>query len=84
MFLKYTGRGGSKIKPTKPEDDVGPPEPVYLLTGTKPEERKLWPQFTEMAMAGNMVPRIVHTEWLLDVAMSQQLKWNDAYLAEGA
>lgn len=82
IFCTYTARGGSKIKPTNPEDDDGPPEPVYLLTGTRPEERKLWPKFTEMAKAGNMIPRIVHSEWLLDVAMSQLLKWDDAYLVQ--
>jgi hypothetical protein len=82
MFSIYRARGGSTIKPTNPEDDDGPPEPVYLLTGTRPDEKKLWPKFTEMAKAGNMIPRIVHSEWLLDVAMSQQLKWNDGYLVQ--
>lgn len=81
IFSVYRARGGSTIRPTKPEEDDGPPEPVYLLTGTRPEERKLWDKFTEMAKAGNMIPRIVTHEWLLDVAMSQQLKWNDRYLA---
>lgn len=82
IFCAYSAKGGPRIKPTNPEDDDGPPEPVYLLTGSRPEERKLWPKFVEMAKAGNMVPRIVHTEWLLDVAMSQQLKWSDKYLVE--
>lgn len=80
-FFEYRGKGGATIKPTKPEEDVGGPEPVYLLTGLKPEEKKLWPRFAEMAENGNMIPRIVHAEWLLDVAMSQQLKWSDSYLA---
>ncbi|TAQ89446.1 hypothetical protein B7494_g2221 [Chlorociboria aeruginascens] len=77
----YRARGGSIIKPTDPEEDDGEPEPVYLVSGLKPEERKLWPKFEEMAKAGNMIPRIVHSEWLLDVAMSQQLKWHQKYLA---
>jgi len=80
LFGVYRGR--PTIKPTKPEEDTGPPEPVYLLTGTRPEERKLWPKFLEMAKAGNMVPRIVHSEWLLDVAMSQQLRWDKSYLVD--
>jgi hypothetical protein len=83
IFSIYRARGGSTIKPTKPEEDDGPPEPVYLLTGTRPEERKLWGKFTEMAEAGNMIPRIVAHEWLLDVAMSQQLRWAEKYLASG-
>jgi hypothetical protein len=36
----------------------------------------------QMAKAGNMIPRVVNYEWLLDVAMSQQLKWNERYLIE--
>lgn len=84
IFSIYRARGGSTIKPTKPEEDDGPPEPVYLLTGGRPEERKLWDKFSEMAKAGNMIPRIVAHEWLLDVAMSQQLKWSDKYSAQAA
>jgi len=79
-FAVYRGR--PTIKKVNPEDDEGPAEPVYLISGKRPEERKLWPRFTEMAKDGNMIPRIVDTEWLLDVAMSQQQKWNDRYLAE--
>ena len=82
LFYEYKGRGGATIKPVSPEDDDGPAEPVYLLTGERPEEKRLWPKFTEMAKAGNMIPRIVRTEWLLDVAMSQQLKWNDSYMVK--
>jgi hypothetical protein len=74
-------RGKVMIKPTKPEEDDGPAEPAYLITGPRPDERALWPKFTEMVEKGNMIPRIVHAEWLLDVAMSQQLKWGEDYLA---
>jgi len=42
-FLIYRARGGATIKPTAPEEDDGPAEPVYLLSGTRPEEKKLWP-----------------------------------------
>jgi hypothetical protein len=79
-FHLYTGKGGAQIKPTKPEEDTIGPEPVYLITGPRPEERKLWPAFTEMAQKGNMIPRIVHAEWLLDVAMSQRARWSEDYL----
>jgi hypothetical protein len=76
----YTGR--PFVKKTSPEEDDGPAEPVYLLSGQKPTEKKLWSTFAEMAEEGNMVPRIVDPEWLLDVALSQQNKWNNKYLAE--
>ncbi len=77
----YIYRGRPTIKKTAPEEDEGPAEPVYLITGQRPDEKKLWPKFTQMAEDGNMIPRIVITEWLLDVAMSQQHKWSDKYLA---
>lgn len=79
-FAIYTGK--PVIKVTNPEDDDGPADPVYLITGQKPEERKLWPQFIEMAKRGNMIPRVVETDWLLDVVLSQKTRWSDKYLAE--
>lgn len=82
-FLLYRGRGGATIKPTKPEEDDGPPEPVYLMTGLTVAEKGLWPHFVEMAERGHMEPRIVTTEWLLDCALSQQLLWDKKkYLAK--
>ncbi|PMD48322.1 BRCT domain-containing protein [Hyaloscypha variabilis F] len=80
-FSVYTGKVPS-IKKVNPEEDEGPVEPVYLISGQKPDERKLWPKFTTEAKEGNMMPRIVDTEWLLDVALSQQQKWSDRYLVE--
>ncbi|KAM3074095.1 regulator of Ty1 Transposition [Clarireedia jacksonii] len=77
-FGVYKGR--PVIKPTKPEEDEGPPEPVYLISSEKKSEKDLWKKFTDMAKAGNMEPRIVKVEWLLDVAMSQQMKWDKKYL----
>ncbi|KAI9644499.1 regulator of Ty1 Transposition [Ciborinia camelliae] len=77
-FGVYKGR--PTIKPTKPEEDEGPPEPVYLISSDKKSEQALYSKFEEMAKAGNMLPRIVKVEWLLDVAMSQQMKWDKNYL----
>lgn len=78
FFALFTGK--PVIKKTSPEEDTGPAEPVYLLSGTKSSETKLWPKFTANAKDGNTIPRIVTTEWLLEVALSQQNKWNDKYL----
>ncbi|KAF7911998.1 uncharacterized protein EAE98_011755 [Botrytis deweyae] len=75
-----TFKGRPTIKPTKPEEDDGPPEPVYLISSDKRSEQALYSKFEEMAKAGNMEPRIVKVEWLLDVAMSQQIKWDKKYL----
>ena len=82
IFLPYSARSGTTIKPTKPEEDIGGPEPVYLLSSVSPEEKKLWPKFQEMAIQGNMQPRIVAADWLLDVVMKQELSFDDRYLVK--
>lgn len=78
FFALFTGK--PVIKKTSPEQDIGPAEPVYLISGTKSSEKNLWPKFTTNAKEGNMIPRIVTTEWLLDVALSQQNKWSNGFL----
>ncbi|KAI9790287.1 MAG: hypothetical protein M1816_005312 [Peltula sp. TS41687] len=57
---------------------------VYLLSGDAKEDTKLWPKFRQMARENGLVPRIVKTEWILDVAMSQELRWQDDYQFEGS
>ncbi|KAI1662095.1 BRCT-containing protein [Daldinia decipiens] len=80
LFMVYGARSGTTIKPTAPEDDDGEPEPVYLLSNTSPEEKKLWQKFEDMARKGNMEPRIVAADWLLDIVMSQQVSFDERYL----
>ncbi|KAI0839852.1 BRCT domain-containing protein [Hypoxylon sp. FL0890] len=80
LFMMYGARSGTTIKPTKPEEDEGGPDPVYLLSNTSPEERKLWTKFEAMATNGNMEPRIVAADWLLDVVMNQEVMFDEKYL----
>lgn len=81
IFKVYRARGGTTIKPTTEEEDGGAgPDPVYLLSGSSPAERQLWPRFEEMARKGHMEPLIVIADWLLDVAMRQQLTFESKYL----
>ena len=75
-------RGKPFAKKVNPEEDEGGNEPVYLISGTNPKEKALWSTFKDEARKGNMVPRIVPTEWILDTAMAQQLKWSDDYLLD--
>ncbi|KAK4166465.1 BRCT-containing protein 1 [Cladorrhinum sp. PSN259] len=85
IFKAYRARGGATIKPTTAEEDGGaPPEPVYLLSGTTASEKVLWPKFEEMAVKGHMEPRIVNPDWLLDVAMKQELTFDERYLLKKA
>ncbi|KAI0100246.1 BRCT domain-containing protein [Nemania sp. FL0031] len=80
LFMVYGPRSGNTIKPTKPEDDENGPEPVYLLSTSTPEEKKLWKRFEDMARRGNMEPRVVASDWLLDVVMKQEVSFDKKYL----
>lgn len=82
LFKLYNARSGVTIRPTTVEQDGGAdPDPVYLLTGDTPAERKLWPKFEKMAREGHMEPRVVAVDWLLDVAMRQEISFDRQYLA---
>lgn len=84
IFKVYRARSGTTIKPTTEEEDGGAaPEPVYLLSGSSPAERQLWPRFQDMARKGHMEPRIVMADWLLDVAMRQELSFDPKYALKG-
>ncbi|KAK8111406.1 uncharacterized protein PG998_007863 [Apiospora kogelbergensis] len=80
QFLVYGPRSGSTIKPTNPDEDPDGPDPVYLLSTANPDEKKLWRKFEEMARQGNMEPRVVASDWLLDVVMRQELSFDKKYL----
>ncbi|KAH7319810.1 BRCT domain-containing protein [Stachybotrys elegans] len=83
IFKLYRARSGVTIKPTTAEEDGNaPPEPVYLLSGVSHEEKNLWAKFKDMAEKGHMEPRIVAPDWLLDVAMAQQVRFDSKFLAE--
>ncbi|CAK7209973.1 regulator of Ty1 Transposition [Sporothrix curviconia] len=82
IFKTYRAHSGTTIRPATEDDNGQPPEPVYLLTSAAPAERALWPKFEQMARDGNMLPRVVAPDWLLDVAMRQEVLFDDHYLAE--
>jgi hypothetical protein len=83
IFKLYRARSGTTIKPTTAEEDgFAKPEPVYLLAGNSPDEKQLWERFSKMAEEGNMEPRIVDPDWLLDVAMAQEVRFDDKFLIE--
>lgn len=55
------------------EEDEG--DVLYLISEPLKSEIKLWIKFRELAKKHDMVPRIVSTEWLLNVAMAQRIHW---------
>ncbi|MCJ1433955.1 hypothetical protein MMC27_003320 [Xylographa pallens] len=61
------------------EEESEEPDYLYLISGVKPEEQRLWPKFKQMVTAVGKLPRIVRTDWMLDLALSQQAQWDDTY-----
>ncbi|KAH8697495.1 putative DNA repair protein Rtt107 [Talaromyces proteolyticus] len=52
---------------------------VFLLSGDESEHVKLWPRFRQMVFEVGKTPRIVNVNWLIDIAMSQEIRWKDEY-----
>ncbi|KAF4449720.1 hypothetical protein F53441_7057 [Fusarium austroafricanum] len=83
-FKIYRARSGTTIRPTTAEEEGNaPPEPVYLLSNASHDEKLLWERFRDMALKGNMEPRIVAPDWLIDVAIAQQVRFDKKFLADG-
>lgn len=83
IFKIYRARSGTTIKPTTAEEDGNaPPEPVYLISSVSNDEKSVWKRFRDMARKGNMDPRVVAPDWLLDVAMAQQVRFDKKFLVE--
>ena len=83
--LLYRARAGPhSAARTDPEDsdaqhDKDMATNLYLISGTTPAEVKLWPRFREMAEEIGKVPRIVRNDWMLNLALSQQIQWREGY-----
>ncbi|KAJ0420154.1 BRCT domain-containing protein [Aspergillus carlsbadensis] len=52
---------------------------IYLLSSIATEHQKLWPRFRQIVHNMGKTPRIVRVDWLLDMAMSQELREADEY-----
>lgn len=63
------------------EDGEAPilPEYLYLLSGVSHEEIRLWTKFRQIAHGERMIPRIVKTDWIIDLALSQRIVWNESH-----
>jgi hypothetical protein len=81
--IVYHGRPGTTL-PTRrvensPDSDDEEADALYLISGTKKDQAKLWSKFRQLAEGQRWKPRIVKTDWLLDQAMAQELRWDDSY-----
>jgi hypothetical protein len=52
---------------------------LYLISDPDKKEFANWAKFRELATKHDMIPRIVKTEWLLCVAMSQYVHWKEGW-----
>lgn len=82
--LLYRARAGSHpvARATGHDDDDEDEDSaryLYLLSGDTPEEVKMWPKFRQLAAGNEMVPRIVKSDWMIEMAMSQCVQWHDYY-----
>ena len=81
--LLFRGRLAHKVQPQDSSDDGSDEDPseteVYLLSSVIPEHQKLWPRFRQIVQEIGKTPRIVRVDWLLDMAMSQELHAADDY-----
>lgn len=83
--LLYRARAGSTATLRAGlDEETGSPEPgtpgyVYLISGTTPEEAKLWPKFRQMIEGMGKSPLVVRHDWILDLALSQRHQWRDVY-----
>lgn len=85
--LLYRARAGSHLPSRTNPDDSDPAEDdederlqhVYLMSGTTPAEAKLWPRFRQMVQERGKTPCIVRNDWMLNLALSQEIHWKDQY-----
>lgn len=67
-------RDESDDEDSEMEDDEPGRHEVFLLSGTEPKHARLWPKFRQGAGEINKAAHILRVDWLLDMAMSQELK----------
>lgn len=81
VCMLYRARAGLSALPSvathrdKGEDETSDdPACVYLISGLHPDEKRLWRKFRQMVRSSGKTPKIVRTDWLLDIALSQQIQ----------
>lgn len=92
--MLYAGRTGLTIPKRRLRDDPeagsesqhqGGEEEfdyVYLVSGESELDVKLWGQFRKVAEKQELEARIVKTDWVLNVAMSQEIKWDEKWAVD--
>ncbi len=71
---RTSGQDGASDREGHADSDI-----VYLISSLGHDETRLWRKFRQMAQSSGKTPRIVKTDWMLDIALSQRIQWNDSY-----
>ncbi|EFQ96670.1 BRCT-containing protein 1 [Nannizzia gypsea CBS 118893] len=80
--VPYRGRAGMMISSRRlaaDDPDQAGVDDVFLISGPDKSCAKLRSKFRTMARNAKRVPRTVNTDWLLDIALSQEWRGGDAY-----
>ncbi|KAM5480507.1 regulator of Ty1 Transposition [Microsporum audouinii] len=78
----YRGRSGTTISGRRSAvdtSDQAEAEEVFLISGLDKSSVKLWEKFRTMARDAKRVPKIVRSDWILDIALSQEWRGGDSY-----
>ncbi|KAF1989386.1 hypothetical protein K402DRAFT_350247, partial [Aulographum hederae CBS 113979] len=83
--MKLTKRSFDSKKGVDAEETIRPSQggddgnTLYMISGDKPSEKTQWPKFREMAAKADMTPKVVMADWILFVAMSQEVRWEEKW-----
>ena len=69
----------SEDEDSETEGDEQNRSEAFLLSSAEPRHARLWPRFRQVALDIKRTPRIVRVDWLLDMAMSQELRAAQEY-----
>lgn len=78
-LANHSRREESDDEDSEMETDESGRNEVFLLSSADPKHARLWPRFRQVAGDIKRTPRIVRVDWLLDMAMSQELKSAEEY-----
>lgn len=71
--------GGVCVAVGKRAANVPDSDKLVLLSGDDPADRRLWSPFLKTSKARGKKAVIYKSDWLLDLAMTQEVIWSDKY-----
>ncbi|KAJ5679413.1 hypothetical protein N7462_007657 [Penicillium macrosclerotiorum] len=78
-LANHSRREESDEEDSEVEDAQSSRNEVFLLSSVEPKHARLWPRFRQVAGDVKRTPHIVRVDWLLDMAMSQELRAAEEY-----